>query len=112
MRFIQCFALAAVFAGCGTYHAVREARSAQKAYADRGVGIETQAESVDLKGCNLSQLVDFAIANRPTMVRARLSVEDARMALRQVAADAPLLSSTPWGGLDASASIGRSEASK
>jgi outer membrane protein len=46
------------------------------------------------------------------MVRARLAVEDARMALRQVAADAPLLSSTPWGALDASASISRSEASK
>ena len=112
MRFIQCFALAAVFAGCGTYNAVREARSAQKAYADRGIGAETQAEKVDLKGCNLAQLVDFAIANRPTMVRARLAVEDARIALRQVAADAPLLSSTPWGGLDASASIGRSESSE
>ena len=112
IRVFQILALAAVFAGCGTFHAVREARSAQKAYADRGIGAETQAEKVDLKGCNLAQLVDFALATRPTMVRARLAVEDARIALRQVAADAPLLSSTPWGGLDASASIGRSEASK
>ena len=112
MRFIQFIAFAAVLAGCGTYNAVREARSAQKAYADRGIGADTQAERVDLKGCNLAQLVDFALANRPSMVRARLAVEDARMALRQVAADAPLLSSTPWGALDASASIGRSESSK
>ena len=112
IRIFQVLALAAVFAGCGTYHAVREARSAQKAYAARGIGAETTAEKVDLRGCNLAQLVDFALATRPTMVRARLAVEDARIALRQVAADAPLLSSTPWGALDASASIGRSEASK
>ena len=75
-------------------------------------GVETPAEKVDLKGCNLAQLVDFALANRPSMVRARLAVEDARIALRQVAADAPLLSSTPWGALDAAASIGRSESSE
>ena len=86
IRIFQVLALAAVFAGCGTFHAVREARSAQKAYADRGIGAETQAEKVDLKGCNLAQLVDFAIANRPSMMRARLALEDARLALRQAAA--------------------------
>ena len=112
IRIFQVLALAAVFAGCGTYHAVREARDAQKAYADRGMGTETSAEKIDLKGCNLAQLVDFALATRPTMVRARLAVEDARIALRQVAADAPLLSSTPWGALDAEASLGRSESSE
>jgi len=112
IRIFQALALAVVFAGCGTFHAVREARSAQRASASRGMGVETRAEKVDLKGCNLAQLVDFALANRPSMVRARLAVEDARIALRQVAADAPLLSSTPWGALDAAASIGRSESSE
>ena len=59
IRILQVLALAAVFAGCGTYHAVREARSAQKAYADRGIGAEARTEKIDLKGCNLAQLVDF-----------------------------------------------------
>jgi len=46
------------------------------------------------------------------MARARLAVEDARLALREVAADAPLLSSTPWNSPKVNASIGRSEMSE
>ncbi len=112
IRIFKFLALAAVFAGCGTRHAVHHARSAQEAHAARGMGVETRAEKVDLRGCSLAQLVGFALANRPSMVRARLAVEDARIALRQVAADAPLLSSTPWGAFAASASVGRSESSE
>ena len=113
-RFLQVFALAAVLAGCGTFHAVHEARSAQRAHAVRGTGSDAgiPAANADLKGMSLSQLVGFALDNRPSMMRARLAVEDARIALRQAAADAPLLSSTPWGAFGASASIGRSESSR
>ena len=106
--------MAAVLAGCGTFHAVHEARSAQRALAARGTGSDAgiPAANADLKGMSLSQLVGFALDNRPSMMRARLAVEDARIALRQAAADAPLLSSTPWGAFGASASIGRSESSR
>ena len=106
--------MAAVLAGCGTFHAVHEARSAQRALAARGTGSDAgiPAANAELKGMSLSQLVGFALDNRPSMMRARLAVEDARIALRQAAADAPLLSSTPWGAFGASASIGRSESSR
>ncbi len=43
-----------------------------------------------LKGAPLSELVDFALETRPEVASAILSVEDARLALLQIAADAPL----------------------
>ena len=106
-------ALFALVAGCGTVRAVREARSAQRAWTDRGTGKEAElpVEPVRLVGWKLPQLVEFAISNRPSMVRARLGVDDARLALREVAADAPLLSTTPWNAVHASASLGHSEVS-
>ena len=111
---LPLLALAALVAGCGTIRAVREARLEQETWADRGSGkeAEREAEQVRLVGWKLPQLVDFALANRPSMTRARLAVEDARIALRQVAADAPLLSATPWNALSANASLGYSESSK
>lgn len=107
-------ALLALAAGCGTVRAVRDARLAQDAWSDRGGGKEAgkHAVSVRLTGWRLPQLVDFAFANRPSMARARLAVEDARLALREVAADAPLLSSTPWNSVGASVGGGHSEQSK
>ena len=80
--------MAAVLAGCGTFHAVHEARSAQRALAARGTGSDAgiPAANADLKGMSLSQLVGFALDNRPSMMRARLALEDARLALRQAAA--------------------------
>ncbi len=113
-RLFQFVALAAVFAGCGTLRAVREARIEQETWADRGSGKEAgrEVEQVRLVGWKLPQLVDFALANRPSMARARLAVEDARLALREVASDAPLLSSTPWNALEASVSGGHAETSE
>ena len=111
---LPLLALAALVAGCGTIRAVREARLEQETWADRGSGkeAEREVEPVKLVGWKLPQLVDFALANRPSMTRARLAVEDARIALRQVAADAPLLSATPWNALSASVSGGHSETSE
>ena len=111
---LPLLALAALVAGCGTIRAVREARLEQETWADRGSGkeAEREVEQVRLVGWKLPQLVDFALANRPSMTRARLAVEDARIALRQVAADAPLLSATPWNALSASVSGGHSETSE
>jgi len=105
-------ALSALAAGCGTIRAVQGARRAQEAWSGRGEGAAAGSGPVRLEGAPLAALVDFALTNRPSMARARLAVEDARAALRQVAADAPLLSSTPWGAFGASASMGRSESSR
>lgn len=87
--------IAATVVGCST---VFEAREAQDALAGKGVGAETGRATgkVDLRGCSLRELVDFAMTNRPSVVSARLSVEDARLAIKAIAADAPLVSATPW----------------
>lgn len=85
----------ALAAGCST---IFNAREAQKAVAEKGLVGESRADvaRVNLRGYSLSQLVDYAMTNRPSVVSARLAVEDARLALKTVAADAPLVSSTPW----------------
>lgn len=87
-------AFPAIVAGCST---IFEAREAQKEVADKGSGAETRpTERIDLRGSSLEKLVDFAMTNRPSVVSARLAVEEARLAMKTIAADAPLISSTPW----------------
>jgi len=93
---VRFFTVLAIFGvvGCST---VRNAREAQKEVGFRANGTNAVERSrIDLRGRSLSQLVDFAMTNRPTVVAARLAVEDARLNMRTVAADAPLVSSTPW----------------
>lgn len=85
--------LAVVIVGCST---VFDAREAQEAVAGKGSGVIGERSRVDLRGSSLRELVDFALTNRPSVLSARLAVEDARLAMKQVAADAPLVSSTPW----------------
>ena len=99
---------ASCLAGC---RAVREARRAQEAAAPAGVG-PVDRRKIDLSGCSLEELVGFALTNRPSMTSAAIEVEDARLALKEIAADAPLASSTPWNAAHASASLGYSESSK
>ena len=97
--------------GCGVVH---DARKAQRRHASAGVG-ETVAErvapKVDLRGAPLRAIAEFALANRPTMLAAALAVEDARLALKAIAADAPIASLTPWNALGLSADAGYSEVS-
>lgn len=99
--------------GCST---VREAREAQREVAPTGsdTASVTNAPSgrVDLRGYSLPRLVGFAMTNRPSVVTARLAVEDARLALKQLAADAPIVSDTPWTAPKVSLSGGHSEASR
>ena len=105
-------ALAAlVAAGCSTIVA---ARRAQRAAEPAASGEQAAAGRVSLAGRGLAGLVDFALTNRPQIARARLAVEDERLALRALAADAPLASSTPWTALAASvgAGFGGSESSQ
>ena len=97
-------------AGCLTIHSAREA---QRELAPRGddAGVKASAGPVDLRGRSLAELVDFALTNRPSVVAAALDVVDARLALKQLAADAPILSDTPWTVPHLSVSGGHSESS-
>jgi len=80
--------------GCST---IRDAHEAQRTLAPKGAETESAAcAKLDLRAYSLQRLVDFAMTNRPSIVSARLAVEDARLALREIAADAPILSDTPW----------------
>lgn len=90
--------------GC---RAMITAEEAQRAVAARGAGIvPVVAQKVSLADYSLKELVDFAMTNRPSMVSAALEVADARLALREIAADAPLVSYMPWTSPHLSASGG------
>ena len=108
-RIILPVAAVCLTAGCLSLF---EARDAQRSVAARSSDAGApDLPRIDLLGSDLATLVDFALTNRPSMAAAALAVADARLALREIAADAPLLSTTPWGAFDASASGGHSESS-
>ena len=94
--------------GCST---VNRAREAQRETAARGAGVEPAPKTAPDATSSLSNLVEFAMANRPSIVSARLAVEDARLALREIRSNAPLASSTPWNAVGASVNGGYSAAS-
>lgn len=80
--------------GCMT---IFEAHEAQKSVAGLGYGVPAgTVQKVSLANYSLRELVDFAMTNRPSVISAALAVEDARLALQQIAADAPLVSGSPW----------------
>ena len=90
---------------------MQRARSAQKAAESRGDGANVAVQKVDFRKWTLEDLVGFAMTNRPSVVSARLAAEDARLALKTIAAGAPLVSATPWTAPTLSASIGHNESS-
>ena len=81
-------------AGCT---AISTAYEAQRALEAKGSGAApASVEKVCLADCSLKELVHFAMTNRPSVAAAALAVADARLALREIAADAPLVSYSPW----------------
>ena len=100
-------ALAAV-AGCST---LSRARDAQKQVEAKGRGEAAAVEKVSLKDMRLETLVAFAMTNRPSIVSARLAVEDARLAMKTLATEAPILSDSPWSAAKLSVSGGYAETS-
>ena len=92
--FVVVSSLLAV-AGCGT---VFNAREAQLEVKDKGEGVcfDVSLPKFDLADYSLHELVDFAMTNRPSMAAAALAVVDAHLALKEIEADAPLVSGTPW----------------
>lgn len=100
-----------LFAGC---RAIENARLMQEEASDSM--LESEAAKcgfapVKLPSASLADLVAYAMTNRPAMVSAALAVEDARLQLKSIAADAPLASKTPWTAIDAGLSAGYSESS-
>lgn len=98
---IFSLSLAALLAGCGT---VQSAREAQERVAEAAASRVKRAHTADLKGLALEELVAFALTNRPSMASAALAVKDARLAMKEMAADAPLASATPWNAFGADVS--------
>ena len=96
-------------AGC---LAVHEARRAQKEVAPRGVLAPAKSGRLDLRAASLAELVEFALTNRPSVASAALDVEDARLAMRTIAADAPVLSESPFNAIRMSANVGHSASSQ
>jgi len=108
-RFLGGLSLALTLAGCMT---IFEAHQAQQALAPKGLAEAVPAvEKLDLTDYSLRELVAFAMTNRPSIITAALAVEDARLALREIAADAPLASYSPWTAPHLTASGGYTAAS-
>lgn len=88
------------------------AREAQVAAIPRAIGIVGEVDKIELVDYSLSELVDFAMTNRPSVAAAALEVESARLALIEIAADAPLVSYSPWTAPHASLSGGHNASSE
>ena len=108
-RFWAAAAVTAVV-GCST---VRDARDAQERLAPKGDDAAAAGATapVDFRGSSLEGLVSFALTNRPSVASKACAVRDARLALKALAADAPILGETPWTAPHLSLSGGHSEAS-
>ena len=104
-------AFLAVFAGCLAIERAREAQSEVADVAKDGA-LRREAVRFSPDGKSLSSLVDYAITNRPSFANATLAVDAARITMREIAADAPLLSDHPWNAPHLSASASYSERSE
>ena len=93
--FFSLIAFLAAFAGC---RAIERAREAQESVVDvASDGAQCRAVvRFDPAGKSLSSLVEYAITNRPSFANAALAVDSARITMREIAADAPLISDHPW----------------
>jgi outer membrane protein len=105
---VFAFATVLLLVGCST---VERARKTQRDLHGRYEGEPVACATSACCGETLGEMVSFAISNRPSMVSARLAVEDARLALKEIAANAPLASSTPWNSIDANLNGGYSASS-
>ena len=108
-RILGCLTGVLVISGCMTIFNAQEAQRSVKGKADGSCVAEPC--KLDLSDCSLRELVQFAMTNRPTMVSAALAVLDARLALKEIAADAPLVSYSPWTSPHLALSGGYSESS-
>lgn len=97
--------------GCKSVREAREAQAEVASVMDEEAAAKQTFEQVKLQSTSLESLVAYAMTNRPSMKAAELAVKDARLQLKAVAADAPVVSKTPWNAINADASVGYSESS-
>ena len=107
-RFFAVVSSILVLSGCLTIY---NAQDAQQAVEGKGEGCILPSVKLDLSDYSLRELVDFAMTNRPSMASAALAVADAHLALKEIEADAPLVSATPWNAAHAGVSGGYSASS-
>lgn len=96
-------------AGCASVRAARETQARLEPLA-AGASQDVRI-APDFSRAPLRALVEYAHAHRPSMASAALAVKDARLALKEIAADAPLASATPWNAVGLNGSFGYSESS-
>ena len=104
-------AFISAFAGC---RAIERAREAQGEVAEVSSDSAQRGEPARFSPDErpLRSIVEYAITNRPSFASAVLAVDDARAAMREIAADAPLLSDHPWNAPHLSVSASYSERSE
>jgi len=109
-RFLGAASVLLALVGC---RAMFEAQQVQQALAPKGNAESPAAvEKFNLADYSLQELVEFAMTNRPSVISAALAVKDARLALREIAADAPLVSYSPWTAPHLAISGGRTASSQ
>ena len=99
-----------LLAGCESLIKAQLAQDAIKARSQNNY-VKPQPAYIDLTKATLPELVDFATTNRPSMAQAYLQLEAARLSLKSIAADAPILSSTPWNAADVNLGVNYGESS-
>lgn len=110
-RYFILAVLALLCLGCET---IKDAESAKELLVDKASGKEAEIsnDKVNLVGLSLEELVEFAMTNRETLVSAELKVKDSHLAIKQLRADAPLISPTPWTTPKVNASLNYGESSE
>ncbi len=114
IKFIAAYTVAALLFGCSC---MKEANKAKDEVKDIALGQEINRSLPPLetiKGASLEQMVDFAMKARPEIKAAELVVKDARLALKQLAADAPIFQNTNniFTSFSVDFGLGHSESSK
>ncbi len=80
----------ALMSGCRT---IENARAVQRGVEPKSVDfpVAVEREKVDLRALDLEGLVNWALTNRPGVVKAELAVESAKLALKTVRSGGPLV---------------------
>lgn len=109
------FATLALLSGCATIRDARDAQADAEEYLKNGDVYVLKPDGTEWEipehGFTLGWYFQNSVGMRPSFRSARLAVKDARLALKEIDADAPIISTTPWNAVDISASGSYSEAS-
>lgn len=110
---IAILAFGVGLSGCAAVATARRVQQETSTLGDDGAVVVERAK-VNLRGYSLQGLVAFAMTNRPSLATSRLAVKDARLRLKELAAEAPVFYDwdKPLDWFDASLSGGYDAAGK